>query len=422
MTLIEPRTLKGFHDRLPDEAGLKESICEKFRAIFRSFGLLPIETPHLEYLDILTGAQGGEEISKQIFHFVDKGNRDVGLRFDLTVPLARYISQYRSKLGLPFKRYAIGSVFRGEKPQAGRYREFTQCDFDIIGNTDEVADAEILHIVCACLEAVNVSSYTIKINHRLLMEGVASKLGMDDVSSFLRGLDKLDKIGTQGVIKELKETTNSSEEKITEALRFVSLSEKFQGKELFKEILSYGENDQRLILGVKHLEETLSLVDSHNIKIDLSIARGLGYYTGLVYETTLTDMPDIGSISSGGRYDNLTGQFSKEVMPGIGGSVGLDRLLVYLEKTKKTQTSVKVLIPREEDSDLRKLFSAAIALRKRAPCVEVYPCPDKLKKQFEYSERRGFSHLLFVGKDCFRLRNATTREEKVFKDISDIIF
>jgi len=410
MTLIEPRTLKGFHDRLPEEAMLKEKICEKFRIIFQSFGLQPIETPHLEHLDVLTGAQGGDEISKQIFHFVDQGNREVGLRFDLTVPLARFISQYKSKLGLPFKRYAIGNVFRGEKPQAGRYREFTQCDFDIIGNTDVVADVETLQIVIACLDAVSVPSYTIKINHRLLMEGVASQLGMSDVTSFLRGLDKLDKIGREGVIKELKETTGVHEEKILKALDFVKLSE---------EILSFGSSDSRFEEGVKRLKETISLVDSKKIKIDLSIARGLGYYTGLVFETVLNDMPELGSVSSGGRYDNLTGQFSKEVMPGIGGSVGLDRLLVYLEKTSKQESETRILIIREENSNLKELFDTAASLRTRFNFVEIYPCPDKIKKQFEYSEKKKFSHLIFVGENSIRVRDAKTREEKSYSNVSE---
>lgn len=417
--IIEPRTLKGFHDKLPSEALQKELLCEKLRNTFRSFGFLPIETPHLEYLETLLGGAEEGEISKQIFHWKDQGDRDVGLRFDLTVPLARFICQYRNDVGIPFKRYAIANVFRGEKPQAGRYREFTQCDFDTIGVTTVSADAEILKIVAEGLREIGVKDFSIKINHRRIMNGVAELIGATDVPGFLRIVDKLDKIGAGGVIEELKKELNIGNDKAQMCLDIIS--QKKTPTAILSGLLEQFPNSAEIKAGVADLKEIFSILsDDAVFVLDLSIARGLGYYTGMVYETVLSDKPELGSISSGGRYDNLTATFSKEIIPGVGGSIGLDRLLVYLTQ-KQSQVKQGILIMHEAHNTSSDLFQAAESLRARGISCEVYLSPDKMKKQFDYSEKRGYKKLLFVEADgTFRVRDTQTREEKKCQDIETI--
>ena len=413
--LIEPRTLKGFHDRLPAEALQKELLCEKLRATFRNFGFLPIETPHLEYLETLLGGAEGE-ISKQIFHWQDQGEREVGLRFDLTVPLARFISQYKNEVGLPFKRYAIANVFRGEKPQAGRYREFTQCDFDTVGSYQVSADAEILQIVSEGLLNIGVDTFQIRVNHRKIMNGIAHSFGISDISSFLRIIDKLDKIGKAKVLEELSKELSISPEMGQQCLEV--LSQPGTATEILDRLEKNFSSSEELVLGVKEMREIFSSFSNlAHYKLDLTIARGLGYYTGMVYETVLTDKPDLGSISSGGRYDNLTATFLKEAIPGVGGSIGLDRLLVYLtEKNKASKQGVLLMF--ETHNNSTQLFDAARMIRNSGIQCEVYLHPDKMKKQFEYSERRGHKKLLFIEADGnFRVRDTDTREEKKFSAI-----
>lgn len=417
--IIEPRTLKGFHDKLPAEALQKELLCEKLRNTFRLFGFLPIETPHLEYLETLLGGAEEGEISKQIFHWKDQGDRDVGLRFDLTVPLARFICQYRNYVGIPFKRYAIANVFRGEKPQAGRYREFTQCDFDTIGSMSVSADAEILKIVAKSLREIGVNNFAIRINHRRIMNGVAELIGASDIPGFLRIVDKLDKIGASGVIEELKKELNIGNDKAMQCLEIIS--QKRSPNAILTGLIEEFPNSSEIKAGVADLKEIFSiLVDDPAFVLDLSIARGLGYYTGMVYETVLTDKPDLGSISSGGRYDNLTATFSKEVIPGVGGSIGLDRLLVYLTE-KQAKTKQGILIMHEAHNSSAELFQAAEALRTRGISCEVYLSPDKMKKQFDYAEKRNYLNLLFIEADkTFRIRNTESRQETKFKTIGEI--
>lgn len=417
--IIEPRTLKGFHDKLPSEALQKELLCEKLRITFRNFGFLPIETPHLEYLETLLGGAEEGEISKQIFHWKDQGDREIGLRFDLTVPLARFICQYRNDVGIPFKRYAIANVFRGEKPQAGRYREFTQCDFDTIGLSNVSADAEILKIVAKSLREIGVKDFAIRINHRRIMNGVAELIGASDVPGFLRIVDKLDKIGAGGVIEELKKELNIGNDKAKQCLEIIS--QKKSPSAILSGLVEEFPNSSEIKAGVADLKEIFSILgDDSAFVLDLSIARGLGYYTGMVYETVLLDKPELGSISSGGRYDNLTATFSKEVIPGVGGSIGLDRLLVYLTE-KQSKTKQGILIMHEAHNSSAELFQAAEALRVRGIACEVYLSPDKMKKQFDYSEKRGYQKLLFVEADgTFRVRDTQTREEKRYQSLDAI--
>lgn len=421
MSKIEPRTLRGFHDKLPKEALKKELLIGTLKSTFQLFGFLPIETPHLEYLETLKGEEG--EISKQIFHFKDQGDREVGLRFDLTVPLARFIAQYKNDVGLPFKRYVVGNVFRGERPQAGRYREFTQCDFDIVGTRSTLSDAETLLVVAKSLDSIDVKNFVIKINHRCLMNAVAYHLGLADPSPLLRAIDKLDKIGEEGVAKELLETTSLDEA----AIRFTFELFKKKGVSLVTHLEQSLNSDSPLVRenlerGSSDIRDILSLLGNDTrFEIDLTIARGLGYYTGMVFETFLTDRAELGSISSGGRYDDLVETFSNESIPGVGGSIGLDRLLVYLED-REIGNSKKVLLPLEDESKKHALFLIAQKLRDAGVASEVYPEPHKIKRQFDYATRWSFSHLVFLNNDnTLRLRNALSREDISCSDIEGLL-
>lgn len=428
MALTEAKTLKGFHDKLPKDALAKERMVEVLRSVFRSFGYLPIETPHLEYLDTLVHESSGAEIQKQVFRFTDQGGRDVGLRFDLTVPLARFIVQHRAEVGLPFKRYAIGEVFRGEKPQAGRYREFTQCDFDFVGTASLSADAEIVQVIASCLDSLGIQDFVIKLNSRKVLDGLVEALGIKGRNDeFLREIDKLDKVGESSVAESLKESLGLSSEKIKDTFSFLSV--KVSSSKSISDAINGHPLTNRIVLeGANELVEISEIVlasglSSSKFAVDFAIARGLAYYTGCVFETTLTKNPGIGSVASGGRYDNLTKTFSKEDVPGTGASIGLDRLIAGLEEIgalSSTGTPAKVLLIQEDSSSASSLHKAAGILRRQGVASEVYPNRDKVKKQFDYAERHGHPYLLFEKRGEFRLRNATSREEKTFSDVNQV--
>lgn len=402
--LITPRTLSGFKDRLPKEAIAKSDLLKKITDVFDSFGFTPIETPHLEYAEILL-KQGSDEIQKELYAFKDHGGREVALRFDLTLPLARFISQHRHALPLPFKRYAIGNVFRGERAQKGRYREFTQCDFDFIGSNSIASDAEIIQVIDSVLKKLEVGDFTISINHRMILNGICEFLGINDVNNTLRIVDKLDKIGVDGVSNELNESLGYTLEKIDALLHFISLVQEGSSKDFFDHISYLKEKNSSLKKGIEDLEslcEILDFVGLKNYKINFSIARGLGYYTGIVYECILDDFKSIGSVCSGGRYDNLTQTFCKESMSGVGASVGLDRLLSALEELGRIQskaTKARILCIAMREEDMPYVHKYASILRDQGIAVEVYPDISKLKKSFSYADHKGHEYVLVVGEN-----------------------
>ena len=282
--LITPRTLSGFKDCLPKEAMAKKTLLQKVSEVFLKFGFVPIETPHLEYAEVLI-KQGSEEIQKELYRFKDRGERDVALRFDLTVPLARFISQYQSQLQLPFKRFAIGNVFRGERAQKGRYREFTQCDFDFIGSDSLSCDAEIVQVIYASLVNLGIDEFSIRINHRKILNGICKHFGItqpQDINATLRIIDKLDKIGEAGVLGELHSELGIQEQKAKEILQYVSIKQNGAGKEFFESIAFLKEWNDELKEGIEDIErlyEILSLLqmDKDCYRVHFSIARGLGY-------------------------------------------------------------------------------------------------------------------------------------------------
>ncbi|MFM8703568.1 MAG: histidine--tRNA ligase, partial [Planctomycetia bacterium] len=334
--MIEPRTLKGFRDHLPAQALAREKILDTARRVYRSYGFAPIDTPALEYLEILTG-KGSEETDKQLYRFTDHGGRDVGMRFDLTVPFARFCAQHIATLATPFKRYHMATVWRGENTQRGRYREFMQCDFDTIGTTSPVADLEMVLVVHDLLRAIGIERFTIRVNERRVLAGVLSGLGLASRSTdVLRSLDKLGKATPDAVRTEL-EAHGVAPEAAAKLLSLAQLSGP-PGEVLAALERIVGDSDTGRA-GVAALRQLLDGVAQAGVAegrvvIDPSLARGLDYYTGIVLETFLDDLPSLGSICSGGRYDNLAGLYTKQSLPGVGASLGIDRLLAGLEELR----------------------------------------------------------------------------------------
>ena len=410
--LIEPRTLRGFRDFLPDVMLVRERLMETARRVFRSYGFSPIDTPALEYAEILTG-KGGDESDKQLFRFKDAGDRDVAMRFDLTVPLARYTAQHLAEIGTPFKRYHIAPVWRGENTQRGRYREFVQCDFDTIGTESNAADIETLLVIHDLLVGLGFERFTIRVNNRLILNGVLESLGLSDKTvGVLRAIDKLAKIGKQAVIDEMVERVGTTSEQATRVLETT-------GPATTLDFLTknFGQNPQ-VALGVERLNQLFTSaktagIPAERIALDVSIARGLDYYTGTIYETFLADLPTIGSICSGGRYDNLAGLFTKEKLPGVGASLGLDRLIAAMEELQllgKEATPASVLMTQFDADRLGDYLRVSRMLRQAGINVEVFPDAKKLGKQLQYADRKGFRVALIAGSDEFAKQEWQVKE------------
>jgi histidyl-tRNA synthetase len=404
---IQPRTLKGFRDYLPEAMLPRERIIDTARQVFRSYGYSPIDTPALEYLEILLG-KGSAETDKQLYRFQDHGGREVGLRFDLTVPLARFAAQHLADIGTPFKRYHIATVWRGENTQRGRYREFMQCDFDTIGTTSPAADAETLLVVNDLFTAIGFERFTLHVNNRLVLTGLLESIGLEDLATdVLRALDKLAKIGPEKVIEEIERMAGATADQARQVVALAQL--RGTNDEILRQLRPLVDRSERGQEGVERLAELISTVTAaglpaERLKLDVSIARGLDYYTGLVLETTLDALPDIGSVCSGGRYDNLAELYTKERLPGIGASLGLDRLLAAMEELKmieSVRTPADVFIPYFEVSRLADYFRLAAALRAAGIGAEVFPEAKKLGKQLQYADRRGFRVALVVGEQEF---------------------
>lgn len=402
---IHPRTLKGFRDYLPDAMMPREQIIETARRVYRSYGYSPIDTPALEYLEVLTG-KGGDETDRQLYRFQDHGGREVGMRFDLTVPLARFAAQHVAALGLPFKRYHIGTVWRGENTQRGRFREFMQCDFDTIGTTSFVADIETCLVIHDLMRAIGFDRFALRINNRMVLNGLLEKLDLADRSkAVLVALDKLPKIGPVKVAEEMISAARISSAQATEVLRLAELSG--SNEQLLKQLEQLVAGSETGMLGVRRLGELVAGVlaagvEPSMVQLDVSIARGLDYYTGTVVETFLADLPSIGSVCSGGRYDNLASLFTRQELPGIGASLGLDRLLAAMDElgmVERVRTPAEVFIPLFAEQGLHRYLWLAAQLRAAGIGVELYPEPRKLGKQLKYADQRGFRVALIAGEN-----------------------
>jgi histidyl-tRNA synthetase len=412
MTLIEPRTLKGFRDYLPEAMIPRERLIATAQSVYRSFGYSPIDTPALEYFEVLSG-KGSDETDRQMYAFDDHGGRKVGMRFDLTVPLARFAAQHVSELGLPFKRYHIGTVWRGENTQRGRYREFMQCDFDTIGTKSVAADIETALVIYELIRQIGGTfgrelKFTIRVNNRAVLSGLLSKLGLAEKSTaILRALDKLGKVGREKVADEMVAAAGATAEQAGEVLKLAEMTG--ANDDILNQLGPLVSGNAQGEEGIERLRQivrgaTAGGVAADALQIDVSIARGLDYYTGAIYETFLADLPTIGSICSGGRYDNLAGLFTKQELPGIGASLGLDRLLAALEELgilAKVRTPAPVLITFFDKDRLDDYLRLAASIRAAGIGVEVFPEPKKLGQQLAYADRRAFRVAVIAGQREF---------------------
>ena len=418
--MIEPRTLKGFRDHLPAQALARERVLEIARRVYRSYGFAPIDTPALEYLEILTG-KGSDETDKQLYRFQDHGGRDVGLRFDLTVPFARFAAQHVHELGLPFKRYHMAAVWRGENTQRGRYREFMQCDFDTIGTTSPVADLEMVLVVHDLLAAIGIERFTIRLNDRRVLAGILGRLGLTDQStSVLRSLDKLGKATPEAVAAELA-AHGVAAEAAAALLEMASLTG--PPADVLARLSTLVGDEEQGRAGVAALTAIVTGareagVPDGRVAIDPSIARGLDYYTGIVLESFLDDLPALGSICSGGRYDNLAGLYTKQHLPGVGASLGIDRLLAGLEELGRVatvETPAEVFLVHFDERHLADYLRIATAIRAAGMAVEFFPEAKKVGQQLKLAAKRGFPAALVIGSDEFtagtaQFKNLSTQQ------------
>jgi histidyl-tRNA synthetase len=426
--LIQPRTLSGFRDYLPDVMLAREEVLATFRRVARSYGFTPIDTPACEALDVLLG-KGGDESDKLVYRVrsAQGEKEEMGLRFDLTVPFARFAAKNINELGTPFKRYAVGPVWRGERPGKGRYREFWQCDFDTIGTTSNAADIETALVINDLFAAIGFERFEVRVNNRLLLNGLLELLRLADKAvPLLRSLDKLPKIGRENVAEEMGREAGVSPQQAASVLDLAEM------RGANDEILSQAERffdgspNDKAAEGIRRLRELLAVaktagVPDGRIKIDLSICRGLDYYTGTIYETFLTDLPGIGSVCSGGRYDNLASLYTKQVLPGVGASLGLDRLIAAMEELKHPlltgrTTPAEVLVVQFDAARLGDYQRVARLLRGAGVSVEVYPDAKKIGQQLSYAESRGFRLALIAGpaefdQGVWKVKNLAKREE-----------
>jgi histidyl-tRNA synthetase len=405
--VIKPQTLKGFRDYLPGPMIAREHLIDTARRVYRGFGFSPIDTPALEYSEILLG-KGGDETDKQLFRFTDQGERDVAMRFDLTVPLARFAAQHLQEIGTPFKRYHIATVWRAEKPQKGRFREFIQCDFDTLGTDSNIADAETLLVIHDLMQRLGFSKFAIRINNRLVLNGLLEHLGLTGQTvGVLRALDKLPKIGRDAVIAEMTEKVGTSAAQADAVLQMTELTG--SSADVLSQVETMLAGNEQGLAGVCKLRELFAWsaaagVSEERVALDLSIARGLDYYTGTIYETFLSDLPGIGSVCSGGRYDNLAGLFTSQKLPGVGASLGLDRLLAAMEELgmlAAASTPAPVLILLFDAAHTGDYLRIARTLRAAGIDTEVFCDARNIGKQLSYASRKGFKAAVIAGQTEF---------------------
>lgn len=420
---IKPKTLPGFMELLPNEQILFNKMKEKIQKSYEKYGFLPLDTPIIEDAKVLLAKAGGET-EKQIYRF-EKGDNDLALRFDLTVPLAKYVTEYYDKLSFPFKRYQIGKVYRGEKAQRGRYREFYQCDVDIIGDgkLSILNDAEIPSIIFNTFKNLGFDEFTICINNRKILNGLFSSLDLEDKSTdILRTIDKIDKIGAEEVKNELLRSIE--QEKVETIMIFISIDGTNEKK--LKSLEDLNIENEVFTTGLKELRQVLKFikifgVPEEYIKLDLTIARGLDYYTGTVYETFLNKHRNLGSVCSGGRYDNLAEYYTDRKMPGVGISIGLSRLFFQLVDNNiisaENESISDVLIISMVD-DYEMCAEVATTLRAEGLNVQINIEDQKLGKKFKYANNIGVKYVITIGEDEIKnnvvsLKNMITGNQEV---------
>lgn len=423
---VEPRSLSGFMELNPEDQIMFNSLKEIIEDSYKKYGFWPLDTPTMEYSDVLLAKAGGET-EKQIYRF-KKGENDIALRFDLTVPLAKYVAQRYNQLCFPFKRYQIGKVFRGERPQKGRFREFYQCDIDVIGDGELslMYDAEIPAIIYDIFSNMNFGKFIIRINNRKILNGFFDYLKLDDKTiDILRIIDKFEKVTKKEIILMLKEY-NISENNIKKIFDFVNLNGK--NKNIIEKLRKMNIDNELFNKGVNELETVIYSLIELNVpeeyfKIDLTIARGLDYYTGTVYETKLIDYPSLGSVCSGGRFENLAEYYTDKKLPGVGISIGLTRLFYQLKENQlinddEVGCADIVILPMIEKYEY--LNEIASELRKIGKSVNVCYANKKFKSKMKYANGCHTKYCIIIGEDELNNENVTiknmiTGEQKTIK-------
>ena len=407
---------------MPNEQILFEQMKEKIEKTYRKFGFLPLDTPILELSEVLLAKAGGET-EKQIYRF-DKGDTDISMRFDLTVPLAKYVAKNYGNLSFPFRRYQIGKVYRGERTQKGRFREFYQCDIDIIGDGEvSIAnDAELPSVIYSIFTELGFSDFTIKINNRKILNGLFESLEQkDNAVEILRIIDKIEKIGKEAVIEELQKI-NVPENSIKGILDFIEIEGSTDEK--IEKLNNLGIDNETYLKGLQELTQVIKYIrlfgiPESNFKVDLTIARGLDYYTGTVYETFLNEYRELGSVCSGGRYENLAENYTDKKLPGVGISIGLTRLFYKLNelnliKADKKSISEVLIVPMVEDLNVP--IKIANNLRANNINTEIFLNDKKLKAKMKYADKLEIPYVIVVGEDevntgVVKVKNMTTGEQ-----------
>lgn len=406
MSLVKPRIPSGFPEYLPAEQIEFNRLVNIVRRVYEEYGFSPIDTPDLELSEVLLTKSGGET-EQQIYRFI-KGSNDLTMRFDLTVPLARYVAQHESELIFPFRRYHIGKVHRGERAQAGRFREFYQCDIDVIGSNSVAVDAEMPIVINKIFEQFDIGEFTVHINNRKILNGFFEFLGLSNISKdVLRIVDKIDKISANSFTEEL-ERLGLSADQITRLREFININgskdvilNKLEKISLDCKSDQFKQGVKEIGLVVKTIRD-FGLSDSR-FMIDLRIARGLDYYTGTVYETTLNNHPEIGSICSGGRYDNLASHYTKKYLPGVGVSIGLSRLFYKLCEIGAIEltrfSSAEVVVMPIGSGQITASVKIAERLRSTGINTMLYTEENNMRKKLKYADKMGFEWVVLIGED-----------------------
>lgn len=407
MEKIKPRTLSGFMELLPAAQEQMERIMQTLRETYALYGFYPLDTPVLEASEVLL-AKGGGETEKQIYRF-QKGDTDLSMRFDLTVPLAKYVALNYGQLTFPFRRYQIGKVYRGERAQRGRFREFYQADIDIIGDgqLDIINEAEIPSIIYKTFSRLGLKRFKIRINNRKVLSGFFAMLGLSDkASDVMRTIDKLEKIGPDKVREILTEDCGATSEQADEILKFITIEGGTQG--ILEALKGYEGKNETLDQGISELTTVATYMEGFGVpadhfEIDLTIARGLDYYTGTVYETTMLDHPEIGSICSGGRYDNLAEYYTDKKLPGVGISIGLTRLFFvlqdkdYLNQNPPASPADVMILPMTDE--VGPAIELATRLRDNGIRVQLHCEKKKFKAKITYADKLVIPYVIFMGED-----------------------
>lgn len=414
--IIKPSILPGFLELLPTEQIAFNNILEIIKKNYENNGFMPIDTPIIEKTEILL-AKGSDETDKQIYRF-NKGSNDLSLRFDLTVPFARYAAEHMSELVFPFRRYQIGKVFRGERNQRGRYREFYQCDIDVIakGGLNIINDAEIASVIYSILKEIGLRAFKIRINNRKILNGFFNSLEISDVTGVLRIIDKVEKIGLASVREEL-ELIVGDNSKVDKIIEFISISG--TNSEVLNSLLNLNIENEMFKIGTDELSKVIYYIKSFgvpedNFIIDLKIARGLDYYTGTVYETLLDEYPNVGSICSGGRYDDLASYYTNEKLQGVGMSIGLTRLFFvlndigFLEKNAYSSLTKALVTPMGDYYDYAIMVTNT--LRQNNINSEIYLEENKFSKKLTYANKLGIPFVIIVGEDEMKNNLVTLKD------------